>query len=105
MLLAKYSNFIVICADSALAQETCDMGLDHYCSVACNKCPDSQNIIMFVGGFTKSPTRQWMLNPTFFALNGSLPNCLASPKNDITSDTSYNKYITPALFTNKGDII
>ena len=42
-----------------------------------------------------------MLNPTFFSLNGSLPTCLASIKNDITNDTSYDKYITPALFTNR----
>ena len=88
-----------LCTDSALAQEMCDAGSDHYCSVTCNRCSDSQNIIMLAGGFQQSPSKQWMLNPTFFALNGTLPACLASTKNDI-NDTSLNKIKMPSLFTN-----
>ena len=78
--------------------------MDHYCSVTCNTCPDKQNIIMIVGGHQTSPSKQWMLNPTFFSLNGSLPTCLASTKNNITNDGTLNKLKNPALFTNQGTI-
>ena len=101
--------FILHCiflqTDSAYAQGMCDAGSDHYCSITCNRCSDSQNIIMLVGGFRRSPSKQWMLNPTFFSLNGSLPTCLASIKNNISMDSSHNKIKSPALFTNQGDIL
>ena len=91
--------------DVALADKFCDDGSDHYCSITCNRCQESQNIIMFVGGFQRKPVRQWMLNPTFFALNGSLPSCLNSTKNNITNDGSHTRIRSPGLFINQGDIL
>ena len=41
------------------------------------------------------------LNPTFFALNGSLPDCLSSTKNNISTVLSEIK--GPAIFINKGE--
>ena len=89
----------------ALANKFCDDGSDHYCSITCNRCQEGQNIIMLVGGFQRKPSRQWMLNPTFFALNGSLPSCLNSTKNNITNDGSLSRIRSPGLFTNQGDIM
>ena len=99
-------NFnLYIPIDVVLAKEFCDVGSDHYCSVTCNRCQESQNIIMLVGGYQRKPSRQWMLNPTFFALNGSLPSCLNSTKNNITNDGSHTKIRSPGLFINQGDIL
>ena len=92
-------------SDSAMAQEMCDAGSDHYCAVSCDRCPDSQHVMMLVGGHQSRPTNQWMMNPTFFALNGSLPACLNSTKNDIVNDGSLNKIKSPGLFTNQSEIL
>ena len=91
-----------LCTGEAEAQQLCDIGTDHYCSKSCNKCPDSQNIVMLVGGSPTNGPNNFRLNPTFFSLNGSLPACLASPKNDI--DSSIPRMRTPGLFVNKGGI-
>ena len=52
-------NLICACplraSHPALAQQFCDSGTDHYCSVACNKCDNNQNIIMLIGGKKKFP--------------------------------------------------
>ena len=55
---------------------------------------------MLVGGSPTNGPHNFRLNPTFFSLNGSLPACLASPKNDI--DSSIPRMRTPGLFMNKG---
>ena len=98
-------EYYPLCSDSALAQEWCDGGSDHYCSVSCNRCPASQDVIMLVGGKGqvngKGTPQEWILNPTFISLNGSLPACYASAKNDI--DSSLSEIQSPALFTNQGE--
>ena len=90
------------CLGTAEAQRLCDVGTDHYCSESCNRCSESQNVVMFVGGrSTQSGSgTNWNLNPSFMALNGSLPACLSSTKNDIHS--SLTKIRTPAFFMNQG---
>ena len=54
---------------------------------------------MLVGG--KSNGQNWYLSPRFFSLNGSLPACLASTKNDIHS--SLTKIRAPGIFINKSE--
>ena len=85
--------------DTVEAQRVCDIGTDHYCSKACNRCPDSQNVIMLVGG--RKSGNNWYLNPRFFPLNGSLPACLDSTKSDIHSSLSQIR--TPAIFVNQSE--
>ena len=60
---------------------------------------------MLVGGSWEQGANTFRLNPTFFSLNGSLPACLNSTKNDIVNDGSLNKIKSPGLFTNKGEIL
>ena len=95
-----YKDILTLLSDPAEAQRMCDIGSDHYCSKSCNRCPESQNVVMLVGGSWEQGANTFRLNPTFFSLNGSLPACLASPKNDI--DSSIPRMRTPGLFVNKG---
>ena len=60
-----------LCKDTAEAQRLCDVGTDHYCSKSCNRCSDSQNVVMLVGG--RKNSQNWYVNPVFMALNGSFP--------------------------------
>ena len=85
--------------DTAEAQRLCDVGTDHYCSKSCNRCSDSQNVVMLVGGRMNS--QNWYVNPVFMALNGSLPSCLASVKNDFGNGLT--KPRLPGLFINQGE--